>query len=82
VKCPCDRQEDLRTVHSYSAGDTGSASEMICPCGKKFTFVKLLLGEIEKRGQKAYAVAQQLKRGKLRLQTPNQETADVQDSGS
>ena len=63
MKCNCSRQEELRTVRTYEAGDTGSTSEMSCPCGKKFTCVKLLLHEIEKRGQGAFATAQRIRRG-------------------
>jgi len=65
VKCNCPRQEELRTVRTYEAGSTGSTSEMSCPCGKRFTCVKLLLHEIEKRGQGAFAVAQKMRRGEL-----------------
>ena len=52
-------------MRTYEAGDTGSTSEMSCPCGKRFTCVKLLLHEIEKRGQGAFAVAQRMRRGEL-----------------
>lgn len=50
---------------------------MTCPCGKKFTCVKLLLHEIEKRGQGAFAVAQQMKRGKIPPLTPIQPTTET-----
>ena len=72
MKCNCPRQEELKTVHSYKAGDTGSASELVCPCGKKFLVVKLSLGEIEKHGQGAYATAQRMKRGHLPLPAPKE----------
>jgi len=77
VKCPCPRQEELRVVRTYEAGDTGGTSEMTCPCGKRFTCVKLLLHQIEKRGQGAFAVAQQMKRGKIPPLTPIQPTTET-----
>lgn len=73
MKCNCERAEDLRTVRTYEAGDTGSTAEMVCPCGRKFTCVKLLLHQIEKRGQGAFAVAQRLRKGQLTI-NPTDET--------
>lgn len=71
MKCTCPRQEELKTVHSYSAGENGSTSEMVCPCGKKFVFVKLLFAEVQEHGQGAYAVAQRIKRGQIKIGPPN-----------
>lgn len=41
---------------------------MRCPaCGKKFVFVKLLLCEVDAHGKGAYAMAQKIKRGELKI---------------
>lgn len=46
---------------------------MSCPCGKKFVFVKLLFAEVQEHGQGAYAVAQRIKRGQIKIGPPTQE---------
>jgi hypothetical protein len=74
LKCPCPREEELRTVHSYSAGKDSATSEMTCPCGKKFVYVKLLFCEVDAHGTGAYAVAQQLKRGEVTLVPQSKQT--------
>ena len=81
MKCNCPRQEELRTLRTYEAGNTGGTSEMSCPCGKRFTCVKILLHEIEKRGQGAFAVAQQMKQGRIPpiQPLPTTEERDVEE---
>lgn len=80
MNCNCPRQQELKTVHTYKAGLSGSVSEMRCPCGKRFVFVKLLQGQIEEHGDGAYAVAQRLKRGELALNpTTPEDQNDAQE---
>lgn len=68
MKCTCETKADLKTLRSYSAGEAGGTSEMECPsCKKRFTFVKLLLCEMDKHGKGAYATAQRIRRGELEL---------------
>lgn len=67
-------------MRTYDAGDSGSTSELVCPCGRRFTCVKLLLHEIEKRGQGAFAVAQRVRRGQLTLQPQPKDTTDDERS--
>jgi hypothetical protein len=67
LQCPsCD--ERLNVNRTYSAGSAGQAQETECPkCGKRFAAVTLVLREVDQWGLGAFAAADQLRRGALRL---------------
>lgn len=63
MECPACKGE-LRFLHSYDAGHAGRTVERRCEnCGRKHVFAEVLVGQVDKRGSGAYALAQRLRRG-------------------
>lgn len=71
MECPVCKKTS-KVVRTYSAGAGAKTVERICPNGHQHVYAVQLVGEVDKRGSGAYAVASRLRRGENPIPAPDE----------